>query len=833
MKLRKIVSVILTVCLLLSISPVMANGEITVLVDGEKVEFDQAPVIENGRTLVPVRAIFEKLGARVSYEPVRKKVYAELGSRYVAFLIGADTIYTNDGGTKIDTPAKIINDRTLVPVRAVSEGFGAKVGWDGATRTVIIDSNRGDNRIRYKYQGYDSYAFDRTVVLKGLCAYPEILSYNESVIALNKKFETGAMDYVKYLCDQPNTAATVLYENYAEGGKNGTFYPVEYKRTFDVAYNRGDKVSFVFHTMTGTNGDFSQSKSRNGLTYDLSTGLPVTKEHIFNLATPEIENLIKSRFNIHIADNPGLYNANASEYVNVNGKNAEFYLDDFGVVFFFPAGTILKDKTEIPSVRFDYEGNENLFIMNDFLTSKDIADEEPKEEIKEEITEEPKEEVKEEITEQPKEETKEEPNDEVKEETDGQPEKDITEELPEDNKEKIKEETKEDVQDDVKAEPEYTEPEYTEPVNDKTYAVTFADNLYSKMPTDKNYMISPLSIRMALGLLSNGAKGDTLSEIKDVMQISTTDEFNKKAKELIDIYTNTRELKFNVANSVWVNTDSVGGIAFKPEFENTLSEYFNATSGKVTAADGAKIINDWVKDNTNKKIPTIINSADFSAALVNAVYFNARWENEFNKKATQPGDFADRFGKIHSIDFMRQLGRFSYSQDDSATVVELPYTKTYNDNGTPKVSDDKDISMYVIMPKFDTRIVNIEKYLDKVTLKREYVDLSIPKFRCEYSASLTDILKLLGMSKAFTGGADFSRMSDVPMAVSDVIHKTYIDVNEEGTEAAAATAVLMKATSSLITNEPVVIKIDKPFVYVIKDNANDEILFMGEYAFAE
>ena len=182
---------------------------------------------------------------------------------------------------------------------------------------------------------------------------------------------------------------------------------------------------------------------------------------------------------------------------------------------------------------------------------------------------------------------------------------------------------------------------------------------------------------------------------------------------------------------------------------------------------------------------------------------------------------------------MRQLGRFSYSQDDSATVVELPYTKTYNDNGTPKVSDDKDISMYVIMPKFDARIVNIEKYLDKVTLKSEYVDLSIPKFRCEYSASLTDILKLLGMSKAFTGGADFSRMSDVPMAVSDVIHKTYIDVNEEGTEAAAATAVLMKATSSLITNEPVVIKIDKPFVYVIKDNINDEILFMGEYAFAE
>ena len=118
-------------------------------------------------------------------------------------------------------------------------------------------------------------------------------------------------------------------------------------------------------------------------------------------------------------------------------------------------------------------------------------------------------------------------------------------------------------------------------------------------------------------------------------------------------------------------------------------------------------------------------------------------------------------------------------------------------------------------------------------MKNAFIDISLPKFKTEFSMSLNDILKLLGMNKAFTSDADFSKMSDVSLMISNIIHKTYIDVDEEGTEAAAATAVIMKATSSLITNDPVEIKIDKPFVYVIKDNVNDEILFMGEYAYVE
>ena len=833
MKLKKIISVILAMCLVLSIFPTLANGEITVLVDGDKVVFDQAPVIENGRTLVPVRAIFEKLGARVSYEPERKKVYAELGTRYVAFLVGADTIYTNDGGTKIDTPAKILNGRTLVPVRAVSEGFGADVSWDGLTKTVSINSNKGDNKIVYKYQGYDSYAFDRTVILKGLCAYPEILSSNQIVKDLNKKFEDGAMDYVKYLCDQPNNAATILYDNYVANGSAGAFYPAEYKRTFDITYNRGDIVSFAYHTLNGSNGDFSQGKIKNGITYNLSNGQSVTKEHIFNLNEEEAVNLVKATFNIHISANPHLYTSNASEYVNLNAKNAGFYLDDYGVVFFFPTGTILNDKTEFPTVRYDFEGNEEIFAVKNFLTRKVVEDvveipEAKEEEITPETEEKGEEiiqpEIKEEVTEN---------TEEVTENT----EEVTEEEIKEETKEEIKTEdaeTKEDTEQEEETEiPAVEEVIYTEPVNDKEYSVSFADNLYSKMPTDRNYMISPLSIKMALGLLASGAKGDTLAQIKDVMQITTTDEYNERAKTLIDIYTNTKELKINVANSVWVNTDSVDGMEFKPQYEETVKDFYNATSGKVDNSNGVDVINDWVKTNTNRKIPSIINSADFCAALVNAVYFNGRWEHEFNKKATHQGDFADRFGKFHTIDFMRQLGRFNYSIEDSATVVELPYSVAYDDNGNPQISDDKAFSMYIIMPKFDTRIVNIEKYLNKISMKKEYIDISIPKFKTEYSTSLSDVLKMLGMQSAFTWNADFSRMSDVSMAVSDVIHKTYIDVNEEGTEAAAATAVIMKATSSLITNDPVVIKIDKPFIYVIKDKVNDEILFMGEYAFVE
>lgn len=799
MKLKRFVSVFLIICLVLSILPVFADEEITVLVNGEKVVFDQEPVVENGRTLVPVRAIFEKLGARVSYEPERQKVYAEMGTRYVAFLIGADTIYTNDGGTKTDAPARIINDRTFVPVRAVSEGFGAKVSWDQATKTVTINS-KGTNTVKNIYKSYSSYSQDNTIVLNGLCSYPEIKGDTDIVKALNKGFSDGTLDYIKYLSEEPTQAASSMYAEHKKSGNSSLFSPLDYKRTFDVSYNRGNIISFVFHTMSGRNGEFSEGAIKTGLTYDISTGQSVTKEAVFNLSKPELENLILSTFNNSIASNPALYTHEASEYVNKNISNVGFYLDDYGAVFFFPAGTILSDKAATPQIRIDYESNKDLFNITDFAKKSDS----PKEEINTEAKEEPKEEVKEEA----KEEIKEEPKTEIEKE----PEKPKTED---------------------KKNQEGKEPEYIEPVNDKKYTVSFADNLYSKMPTDKNYMISPLSIKMALGLAATGAKGDTLNEIKDVMQISTIEEFNQRAKELIDIYKNTKELKLNVANSLWINTDSMDGMTFKPDYQEAVTAFYDAKVDNVDNSNAEEIINGWIKENTKGKIPSIVEDADFVTALINAVYFNGRWEHEFNKKATQPGEFADRNGKINTIDFMRQIGKFNYFSNDKTTVVELSYTRSFDNNGEAFLSKDKAFSMYVVMPKFDTRIENIEKYLSDISMKNAYLDISLPKFKTEFSMNLNDVLKLMGMNTAFTNGADFSRMSDVPLMISDVIHKTYIDVNEEGTEAAAATAVIMKATSSLITNEPVVVKIDKPFVYVIKDNVNDEILFIGEYAYVE
>ncbi|MBE7045865.1 MAG: hypothetical protein E7396_00435 [Ruminococcaceae bacterium] len=833
MKLKRFVSVFLIICLVLSILPVFADEEITVMVNGEKVVFDQEPVVENGRTLVPVRAIFEKLGARVSYEPERQKVYAEMGTRYVAFLIGADTIYTNDGGTKTDAPARIINDRTFVPVRAVSEGFGAKVSWDQATKTVTINS-KGTNTVKYVYKSYSSYSQDNTIVLNGLCSYPEIKGDTDIVKALNKGFSDGTLDYIKYLSEEPTQAASSMYTEHKKSGNSSLFSPLDYKRTFDVSYNRGNVISFVFHTMSGRNGEFSEGAIKTGLTYDISTGQSVTKEAVFNLSKPELENLILSTFNNSIASNPDLYSHEASEYVNKNISNVGFYLDDYGAVFFFPAGTILNDKAAIPQIRIDYESNKDLFNITDFAKKSDS----PKEEINTEAKEEPKEEVKEEA----KEEIKEEPKTEIEKET----EKPKTEEPKEQPKEETSDnQTKEEIKVRVPQEvisaikdiyakvTEEKQPEFTEPVNDKKYTVSFADNLYSKMPTDKNYMISPLSIKMALGLAATGAKGDTLNEIKDVMQISTIEEFNQRAKELIDIYKNTKELKLNVANSLWINTDSMDGMTFKPDYQEAVTAFYDAKVGNVDNSNAEEIINGWIKENTKGKIPSIVEDADFVTALINAVYFNGRWEHEFNKKATQPGEFADRNGKFNTIDFMRQIGKFNYFSNDKATVVELPYTRYFDNNGESFLSKDKAFSMYVVMPKFDTRIENIEKYLSDISMKNAYLDISLPKFKTEFSMNLNDVLKLMGMNTAFTNGADFSRMSDVSLMISDVIHKTYIDVNEEGTEAAAATAVIMKDTSSLITNEPVVVKIDKPFVYVIKDNVNDEILFIGEYAYVE
>ena len=372
-------------------------------------------------------------------------------------------------------------------------------------------------------------------------------------------------------------------------------------------------------------------------------------------------------------------------------------------------------------------------------------------------------------------------------------------------------------------------------------ANTFEDKLNTYMPKDKNYMFSPLSIKMALALAANGADGTTRDEILKTIEIDENDKlnnldrFNKKAQTLIKAYQETDFMQVNIANSIWLNTDRTSQL-FKHEYSDKVKEFYNAESRSVNNNNAVENINAWANEKTNGKIPSIINNNDFTAMLVNAVYFKASWQNDFNEGATKKDTFTNGDGTESQTDFMNNTKHYNYAKVNGAEIIELPYKrvsyKTGENGETVKETTNIWMSMYVVM--HDDEVQNIQSIINTADFKSQFIKLSMPKFKFEYSAGLNDILKSMGISQAFKtdGSAHFEPMfTKDSMYISDVIHKTYIDVNEKGTEAAAITALAGGTTAA--PPQPMEIKLNKPFTFVIKDTVHNEILFMGRYAFAK
>ena len=362
----------------------------------------------------------------------------------------------------------------------------------------------------------------------------------------------------------------------------------------------------------------------------------------------------------------------------------------------------------------------------------------------------------------------------------------------------------------------------------------FVDKLNAQMPDDKNYMFSPLSIQMAFMMAANGASGETLEEILKALEISDKNEYNEMTKALISEYRNSGAVELNIANAIWLNEDNAD-FTFNKEYTDLLSEYFEAAAN---TSDSKKIVgevNEWVNDKTKGKIPTIINDPDFTSILLNAIYFKGAWADEFSKHATAPDVFTDRGGKEHSIDFMNKTDTFNYFKDEFVEIVELPYRNyTYNEKCDEFKRYDTDISMYLVRNRFDYEDERLTDCIEENKLTSTYIDFSMPKFRVEYSAGISDIMKNLGINVAFDKyRADFTKMvTGGNMYIMDAIHKTYISVDEEGTEAAAVTAVMMDATSAF-RDEPLRVSYDTPFTFVIRDNKNGITLFVGEFAYVE
>ena len=372
-------------------------------------------------------------------------------------------------------------------------------------------------------------------------------------------------------------------------------------------------------------------------------------------------------------------------------------------------------------------------------------------------------------------------------------------------------------------------------------SVNFADTLNAGADKSSNYMLSPLSAKMALALAANGAEGETRSEIIKTMGIDRLGVFNASSERLIERYSESDIIKLNISNSVWINRSN-NDMNFSEGYKKLISEYYHATADSVTNDDALGRINGWVNKSTNGKIDSIIDSADFDAALINAIYFKGSWVNRFEKSATQKEIFNERGGKKTQIDFMNTTAHFSNGYTDGVRIVELPYTnrsEVYDKSGNyvrTDTLDGADVSMYVLMPDEDRQINPCEliaKCRNENLLSDSEIELYMPKFKIEYSQTLNDTLKAAGISKAFTGQAEFAPMFDKDsMYIDKVLQKTYIDVDENGTEAAAVTAIVMEGASAMPA-EPEIVRFDRPFTFVIMDNSENEALFVGEYAFAE
>lgn len=359
----------------------------------------------------------------------------------------------------------------------------------------------------------------------------------------------------------------------------------------------------------------------------------------------------------------------------------------------------------------------------------------------------------------------------------------------------------------------------------------FSMNMYSALPSDKNIFYSPYSIASALSMLDVGAGGITKEELEDTLGITNLDEWNDEMKAYLskDWSQNTF---VNTANSIWMNKDTTWSSNIEKDFLTPAKNYY---SGEVYEADFVgqpdkvvQSVNNWVSTNTNKMIPEILKEVPGGTVmmLINAVYFEGKWDTPFTEDNTFQGKFYGT-DKESVVDMMHLYGEhFTYIDNGEIKGITLPY-------------DGNSIVMKVFMPTADDGDIN--ELFDKLSNeeKQKLIDslddasnveidtLQLPKFTDEQSIDgLDDILKNMGIQSAYSESADFSKIAN-GIAVSSVNHKAKVIVDENGTKAAAETDIMIKETAMMPSEETYNFIVDKPFVYVIEDQSTGMILFMG------
>ncbi len=364
----------------------------------------------------------------------------------------------------------------------------------------------------------------------------------------------------------------------------------------------------------------------------------------------------------------------------------------------------------------------------------------------------------------------------------------------------------------------------------------FGFNLFNeirKTENNKNIFISPFSVSVALAMTLNGASGETEQSMTDALQLQGIDPetINTGYAELQQVLqTSDPKVTLTIANSLWAHNAN-DDFTFYPDFLQVNKEFFNAEITELNLHDPntPAQINQWVDSNTDGKIRKIIDKIDKKTGLLllNAIYFKGEWETEFEPSMTQNDIFYLETGKEKSVPMMRQTDDYAYYEGENFQVVSLPYGSGY-------------MSMYILLPSRESDLntllddLNVERWENAVSqVSEQEVYVQIPKFELEYSIDLSDALKELGMEIAFDErNADFSRMAYSPTGkllqrwIQKVTQKTFVKVNEEGTEAAAVTAVEVDMGVVSVSIPPEFIA-DRPFFYAIYDNDLKTVLFMG------
>ncbi len=360
----------------------------------------------------------------------------------------------------------------------------------------------------------------------------------------------------------------------------------------------------------------------------------------------------------------------------------------------------------------------------------------------------------------------------------------------------------------------------------------FTFSLFSKFEAEysnENIFFSPLSISTALSMALNGANGETKQQIKNVIDFGdyTDEEINAAFKNMQDVFTALdQNVEFSLANPAWYRND----MTLMETYRDILVNYYYAEIAGLNFMDPASVItiNNWIADKTKDKIKDMISELDPTTVLVlvNAIYFNGTWKYEFDKNDTYPGYFTGLNQEQINCEMMKS-GKLKtkFLVDEDKSMACLPYG-----NGN--------YEMVLYMPKANEDLGTVIAGLtaDKLntmlqTATEDSVCVYLPKFKIETETlNISKILSDLGMPLAFSGAADFSNIfgPDLQISISKVLHKAFIKVNEEGTEAAAATVVIFEYTSTIGGSNESIIFFDHPFIFFIREVTTGEILFAGK-----